>query len=58
MELVFVWQDEQLLSHIVKKNHLKPIVDAFIANGDRYNLLNSAVLDLFEYIRKVLLSFS
>ncbi|XP_026457465.1 serine/threonine-protein phosphatase 4 regulatory subunit 3-like isoform X4 [Papaver somniferum] len=44
--------DEQLLSHIVKKNHLKPIVDAFIANGDRYNLLNSAVLDLFEYIRK------
>ncbi|KAI3932194.1 hypothetical protein MKW92_034476 [Papaver armeniacum] len=44
--------DEQLLSHIVKKNHLKPIVDAFVANGDRYNLLNSAVLDLFEYIRK------
>ncbi|KAI3860710.1 hypothetical protein MKX03_014746 [Papaver bracteatum] len=45
-------RDEQLLSHIVKKNHLKPIVDAFVANGDRYNLLNSAVLDLFEYIRK------
>ncbi|KAI3968725.1 hypothetical protein MKX01_028875 [Papaver californicum] len=44
--------DEQLLSHIVKKNHLKPIVDAFVANGDRYNLLNSAVLDLLEYIRK------
>ncbi|PIA61129.1 hypothetical protein AQUCO_00300565v1 [Aquilegia coerulea] len=44
--------DEQLLLHIVKSNLLKPIVDAFVANGNRYNLLNSAVLELFEYIRK------
>ncbi|XP_027115913.1 uncharacterized protein [Coffea arabica] len=44
--------DENLLSHIVKNNLLKPIVDAFVSNGSRYNLLNSAVLELFEYIRK------
>nr|XP_027060710.1 serine/threonine-protein phosphatase 4 regulatory subunit 3-like [Coffea arabica] len=44
--------DEHLLSHIVKNNLLKPIVDAFVSNGSRYNLLNSAVLELFEYIRK------
>lgn len=41
------------MNHIVKNNILKPIVDAFVANGNRYNLLNSAVLELFEYIRKV-----
>ncbi|KAK1317829.1 hypothetical protein QJS10_CPA05g00247 [Acorus calamus] len=27
-------------------------VEAFIKNGNRYNLLHSAVLELFEYIRK------
>ncbi|KAH9683770.1 Binding protein [Citrus sinensis] len=44
--------DEHLINHFVKNNLLKPIVDAFVANGNRYNLLNSAVLELFEYIRK------
>ncbi|KAI8004280.1 Serine/threonine-protein phosphatase 4 regulatory subunit 3 [Camellia lanceoleosa] len=44
--------DEHLMHHIVKNNLLKPIVEAFICNGNRYNLLNSAVLELFEYIRK------
>ncbi|KAM1171480.1 hypothetical protein ACFX2G_022194 [Malus domestica] len=44
--------DEHLVNHIVKNNLLKPIVDAFIYNGNRYNLLNSAVLELFEFIRK------
>ncbi|KAG6433641.1 hypothetical protein SASPL_105256 [Salvia splendens] len=45
-------KDEHLINHVVKKNLFKPIIDAFVANGDRYNLLNSAVLELFEYIRK------
>lgn len=44
--------DEHLINHIVKNDLLKPIVDAFVSNGNRYNLLNSAVLELFEYIRK------
>ncbi|KAM3338171.1 serine/threonine-protein phosphatase 4 regulatory subunit 3 isoform X1 [Capsicum galapagoense] len=44
--------DEYLMNHIAEKNLLKPIVNAFVANGERYNLLNSAVLELFEYIRK------
>lgn len=46
-------QDDDLTSHFIKNNLLKPIIDVFVANGNRYNLLNSAVLDLFEYIRKV-----
>ncbi|WCJ23354.1 Serine/threonine-protein phosphatase 4 regulatory subunit 3 [Euphorbia peplus] len=44
--------DEHLTSHFVKHNLLKPIVDAFVDNGNRYNLLHSAVLELFEFIRK------
>lgn len=44
--------DEHIISHIVRNNLLKPIADAFVRNGDRYNLLNSAVLELLEYIRK------
>ncbi|PSR85086.1 Serine/threonine-protein phosphatase 4 regulatory subunit like [Actinidia chinensis var. chinensis] len=44
--------DEHLMNHIVKNNLFKPIVEAFIDNGNRYNLLNSAVLELFEYVRK------
>ncbi|XP_052876381.1 uncharacterized protein LOC108489047 isoform X3 [Gossypium arboreum] len=44
--------DEHLISHFVKNSLLKSIVDAFVANGNRYNVLNSAVLELFEYIRK------
>lgn len=46
-------QDEHLINHFVKNDLLKPIVDAFVGNGNRYNLLNSAVLELFEYIQKV-----
>lgn len=44
--------DENLNNYIMRRNLPKPIVDAFVANGDRYNLLNSAILELFEYIRK------
>ncbi|XP_017611197.1 uncharacterized protein LOC108456944 isoform X2 [Gossypium arboreum] len=44
--------DEHLINHIVKNNLLKPVIDAFVANGNRYNVLNSAILELLEYIRK------
>ncbi|KAJ9699765.1 hypothetical protein PVL29_005571 [Vitis rotundifolia] len=45
--------DEHLINHVIKNNLLKPVVDVFVANGNRYNLLNSAVLELFEYIRRL-----
>ncbi|KAI3826043.1 hypothetical protein L1987_00085 [Smallanthus sonchifolius] len=44
--------DEHLASYIAKNNVLRPIIDTFISNGNRYNLLNSAVLELFEHICK------
>nr|XP_025630196.1 serine/threonine-protein phosphatase 4 regulatory subunit 3 isoform X2 [Arachis hypogaea] len=44
--------DEHLINYFVRNNVLKPIIDAFVANGNRYNLLHSAVLELLDYIRK------
>ncbi|CAK9145644.1 unnamed protein product [Ilex paraguariensis] len=46
------FKDEHLMNHVVKNNLLRPVVDCFVANGNRYNLLNSAVLELFEHIWK------
>jgi len=39
--------------YIVKGNLFKPVVQAFLDNGSRYNLLNSAVIELFEYVKLV-----
>jgi protein phosphatase-4 regulatory subunit 3 len=38
--------------HILRQDLLEPVMTAFFDNGERYNLLNSAVLDLVEFIRK------
>ena len=46
-------KDEQYCRYIIKNNLFDPIVRAFEANGCRYNLLNSAIIELFEYIRYV-----
>ncbi|KAL5182610.1 Serine/threonine-protein phosphatase 4 regulatory subunit 3 [Glycine soja] len=46
--------DEHLINYFVRNNVLKPIIDAFVSNGNRYNLFHSAVLELFEFIQKCL----
>jgi protein phosphatase-4 regulatory subunit 3 len=48
-----VLQDEFYFRYIVKHNLFESIIGAFVANGNRYNLLNSAVLELIDFIRKV-----
>ena len=35
----------------MKGNLFAPVVDAFIRNNGRYNLLESAILELFEFIK-------
>nr|XP_025853176.1 serine/threonine-protein phosphatase 4 regulatory subunit 3B-like [Vulpes vulpes] len=44
-------KDELYNSYIIKGNLFEPVVSAFLDNGTRYNMLNSAVIELFEYIR-------
>lgn len=36
----------------IKVNLFEPIIAAFVANGPRYNLLNSVVLEMVDFIRK------
>jgi len=38
--------------HLIKKNLFDPIIEVFKENGAKYNLLNSAIIELFEFIRK------
>jgi protein phosphatase-4 regulatory subunit 3 len=46
-------KDEQYNLTIARNKLFVPIVDAFKANKRRYNLLNSALIELFEFIRQV-----
>ena len=44
-------KEEQVVQRIVNKKVLDPIMEAFVANGARYNLLNSSVIELIEMVR-------
>ena len=43
-------------SYIIDNNLLEPIVKLYISNGAKYNLINSAVIELFETMKKVPMS--
>ena len=51
MRKIIGLKDEFYTRHIIAGNLLAPVVDALIANNGRYNLLDSAVIELFEFIR-------
>jgi len=43
--------DDSYNSHLIKKELLAELVEALFKNGRRYNLLNSAILETFKYIK-------
>lgn len=43
--------------YIIRGDLFQPIFDAFKQNGKRYNLLNSAILEMFEFIKLVSVVF-
>ncbi|WIA20078.1 hypothetical protein OEZ85_005938 [Tetradesmus obliquus] len=45
-------KDDFYMRHLTRNQLLDPVMTAFWDNGERYNLLNSAVLELVEFIRK------
>ena len=47
-------KDEFYNRYIIKGDLFKPVVEAFVANGSKYNLLNSAMIELFEFIKEVI----
>lgn len=44
-------KDEFYNRYIIKGNLFEPVINALLDNGTRYNLLNSAIIELFEFIR-------
>lgn len=44
-------KDEFYNRNILADNHFAPIIDAFLSNRGRYNLLDSAIIDIFEFIQ-------
>jgi protein phosphatase-4 regulatory subunit 3 len=45
-------KDEFYNRYIIKNNLFAPVMKVFMANGDKYNLLNSTVLELIDFIRR------
>lgn len=45
-------KDDFYNRHFTKRNLFEPIIQVFKENGPKYNLLNSAIIELFEFIRK------
>jgi len=45
-------KDEFYNRYIIKNSLFAPVMRAFAANGARYNLLNSAVLELVDFVRR------
>lgn len=51
MRKIIALKDEFYNRYIIKGNLFLPIVDAFKENNSRYNLLDSAIIEMFEFIK-------
>ncbi|KAK6010227.1 hypothetical protein OSTOST_24759, partial [Ostertagia ostertagi] len=51
LRTVLAVKDDFYNRYIVREKVLDRVVECFVRNGARYNLLNSAMLELFDYIR-------
>ncbi|KAG7153453.1 Serine/threonine-protein phosphatase 4 regulatory subunit 3-like [Homarus americanus] len=51
MRKIIGLRDDFYNRHIVNSNLFAPVVDAFVRNNGRYNLLDSAIIEMFEYIK-------
>ncbi|XP_059476102.1 serine/threonine-protein phosphatase 4 regulatory subunit 3 isoform X2 [Neocloeon triangulifer] len=51
MRKIIALKDEFYNRYIIKNNLFRPVVDTFIRNSSRYNLLDSAIIELFEFIK-------
>lgn len=51
MRKLIALKDEFYNRYIIKGNLFAPVVDAFVRNSGRYNLLDSAIIEMFEFIK-------
>jgi hypothetical protein len=57
MRKIIGLKDDFYNRYIIKGDLFLPVVEAFIANGKKYNLLNSAMIEMFEYIKVVSINY-
>ena len=53
MRKIIALKDEFYNRYIIRDNLFAPVIDAFMSNEGRYNLLDSAILEMFEFIKLV-----
>lgn len=53
MRRIIGQKDEYYNRYIIKGNLFEPVINTLLDNGTRYNLLNSAIIELFEFIKVV-----
>lgn len=58
MRKIIGLKEEFYNRYIVNGCLFQPVVEAFGRNGNRYNLLNSAMIELFEFIKTVSIFFN
>ncbi|XP_044728570.1 serine/threonine-protein phosphatase 4 regulatory subunit 3A isoform X2 [Chrysoperla carnea] len=51
MRKLIALKDEFYNRYIIKGNLFAPVIDTFVRNNGRYNLLDSAILEMFEFIK-------
>uniref|UniRef100_A0A3B3SY05 Serine/threonine-protein phosphatase 4 regulatory subunit 3 n=1 Tax=Paramormyrops kingsleyae TaxID=1676925 RepID=A0A3B3SY05_9TELE len=51
MRKIIGLKDEFYNRYIMRNFLFEPVVKAFLSNGSRYNLMNSAIIEMFEYLR-------
>ncbi|KPP78757.1 serine/threonine-protein phosphatase 4 regulatory subunit 3B-like [Scleropages formosus] len=57
MRRIIGLKDDFYNRYIIKGNLFEPVINALLDNGTRYNLLNSAIIELFEFIKVWFSSF-
>jgi len=45
-------KDEMLYKYLMKHNLFKYIVDIFVENPNKSNMINSCILDMFDFLTK------
>ncbi|KAK9874033.1 hypothetical protein WA026_002386 [Henosepilachna vigintioctopunctata] len=51
MRKLIALKDEFYNRYIIKGHLFAPVIDAFVKNNGRYNLLDSAIIEMFEFIK-------
>lgn len=57
MRRIIGLKDEFYNRYIMRNFLFEPVIKAFLNNGSRYNLMNSAIIEMFEYVRVVSISW-